>query len=479
MKKLIILALFASNIFAGTSFWALFSPHQGEEAFNQIYQAIENSKSKVWLTVYSWSDSTVAKNLEVACLSGVDVKVVLHPALRRKSRVIDYATAIEDAGCGVKVSVKNMHEKFSIVDDVWAFNSSANLSGGAKSRYSENFIFNNDTSPEGRLVIKTLNREFKFLWNSSKDLYTNKDAKEDNQPALDLVDLTNNPDAQENPSFVSSSMNFKYSEYSKTTKSYKSGRYYRVSSRKVNKKRTWFVRDAMLKLINEAQENILVNVNHLVIEEVSDALIEAVKRGVDVRIVADNQEYKSGTSSKEMVPNFVNDWLELEGNEGKVPPVRIKYYSHAPSPRHWALNHHKYMIFDYNEDDFSKTKLMSGSYNISETAEHSQYDNMFTYSGETFSNLFEDFKGEFDNLWGLNRDENDRPTKEAWDRVAKPYNGRIYLHTKMPVSLTWPEIEEVRSAVYQAAPTFFRDAYRKRDCYFFDIEKQVFSGCPR
>lgn len=479
MKKLLILALFASNIVAGTSFWALFSPHEGEEAFNQIYQAIEESKEKVWITVYSWSDSTVAQKLEVACLSGVDVKIVLHPSLGKKSRVVDYATAIEDAGCGVKVSVKNMHEKFSVVDDKWAFNSSANLSGGAKSRYSENFIFNNDTSPEGRLVIKTLNKEFKLLWNSSKDLYTSEGSKEINQPALTLEDLSNDPESSDNPSFVSSSMNFKYSKYSSSTKSYQAGRYYRVSSRKINKKRTWFVRDAMIKLIDNANENILVNVNHLVIQDVADALLRAVKRGVDVRLAVDNQEFKTSLKSKEMTPYFVHYWKQIPGNKNKVAPVRVKYYSHSPSPRHWALNHHKYMIFDYNENDFSKTKLMSGSYNISETAEHSQYDNMFTYEGEVFANLFKDFKGEFDNMWSLNRDENDKPVQEAWDRVANPYKGRIYLHTKMPVSLTWPEIEEVRGNIYKVAPKFFYEAYKKRDCYYFDISKQVFAGCPK
>ncbi len=479
MKKLLLTAFATTSILANGSFWALFSPHQGEEAFNTIYQAIENSKEKAWMTVYSWSDSTVAKNLEVACLSGVDVKVVLHPTLKNSSRVQDYAKGIEDAGCGVKVSVKNMHEKFAIFDDNFSFNSSANLSGGAKSRYSENFIFNNDTSPEGRLVIKTLNREFKFLWNSSKDMYTNEISQEANEPAIELADLTNNPDSTTNPSFASSSMNFEYSKYSPSTKAYQTGRYLRVSARKVAKEQTWFVRDAMIKLINEAQENILVNVNHLVIQEVADALLDAVKRGVDVRLAVDNQEFKTSLKSKEMTPYFVYHWEKLPENKGKVAPVRVKYYSHAPSPRHWALNHHKYMIFDYNENDFSKTKLMSGSYNISETAEHSQYDNMFTYKGEVFAQLFKDFKGEFDNLWNLNRDENDKPIQEAWDRVAKPYEGKIYLHTKMPVSLTWPEIESIRTSIYKAAPKFFRDAYRKRDCYFFDLSKQVFAGCPK
>lgn len=480
MKKLLLATLFASNLIASPSFWALFSPHQGEEAFNQIYAAIENSQQKVWITAYSWSDSTVAKNLETACLVGVDVKVVLHPNLKSNKRVKEYAKNIEDAGCGVKFAYKKMHEKFSIVDDKWSYNSSANLSGGAKSRYSENFIFNNDTSEEGKLVIKTLNREFKFLWNSGKDIYTNSDIKEENQAALALEDLNNDLDSESNPSFASSSMNFHYKPYGTTSSSYKTGRYYSMTSKvDASGEKTWLVRDALIKLINESQKNILVNINHLVIKEVADALLDAVKRGVDVQIVADNQEYKTSTRSKEMTPYFVYNWKKLPGNKGKTSPVRVKYYSHAPSPRHWALNHHKYIIFDYDENDFSNTKLMSGSYNISETAELSQFDNMFTYKGEVFANLFKDFKGEFDNLWSLNRDENDKPTQEAWERLTTPYNGNISLHTKIPVALTWNEIYTARRAVIKLAPEFFRNAYKKRDCYYYNLESKAFTGCPK
>ena len=49
-------------------------------------------------------------------------------------------------------------------------------------------------------------------------------------------------------------------------------------------------------------KNIYVNLNHFNIKDISDALIEAVKRGVDVRLAVDNQEYKSKPNGLEMTP---------------------------------------------------------------------------------------------------------------------------------------------------------------------------------
>ena len=146
---------------------------------------------------------------------------------------------------------------------------------------------------------------------------------------------------------------------------------------------------------------------------------------------------------------------------------------------HVVICINKMDLVDYNEADFSKTKLMSGSYNISKTAELTQFDNMFTYKGEVFSQLFKDFKGEFDNLWSLNRDSDDLPTADAWKRVTEPYNGKIYLHTKVPVALTWKEVAKVRRSVAKLAPAFFRNAYKKRDCIYYSLETKLFTGCPK
>ena len=74
-----------------------------------------------------------------ALKGGAQVKIVLHPPLLR--RTISKVKKLEDAGAEVKIAKYNMHEKYVIVDGKWMVNSSANMSGGAKTRYSEAFVY--------------------------------------------------------------------------------------------------------------------------------------------------------------------------------------------------------------------------------------------------------------------------------------------------------------------------------------------------
>ena len=54
----------------------------------------------------------------------------------------DVIEPLEEDCAEFKYTNKTMHEKFVIVDDEYMINSSANFSGGAITRYSENFISN-------------------------------------------------------------------------------------------------------------------------------------------------------------------------------------------------------------------------------------------------------------------------------------------------------------------------------------------------
>jgi len=476
MKRLITLLFifFSVLTFAKDSgFYALFSPHQGEQAFNEIYSKVEGAKSKVYLSVYSWSDSKVKDALIKALANDVEVKIVLHPSLAKKKRVQDYSSELEKLGADVKIAKMNMHEKFIIVDDIWLMNSSANLSGGAKSRYSENFIFHTSVSVAGKKLISEFNDEFAVLWNSSKDFYH---ANEENAEELQVIDLDNLPESG-NPTLYSSSMNFTFKDSKITSKAYKQGKYITLYKRN-GKNQTWKVTDMVIDQINKAEKNIYANLNHLNIAAVAEALAEASKRGVDVKLAVDNQEFKTSLKAKEKTPLFVSLWKKIPGNSKKEIPVRVKYYSLAPSPMHWKLNHHKYFIVDYDENDFSKTKLISGSHNISRTAEHKQFDNQVIYSGEDFKQIFKDFKGEFDLLWNLNRNGSDKPDSKIYKKITTPYKGSMYLHSREAISLTWGEVIKVRKTVYKLAPGIFKNTFKNRNCRFYVLKTQSFGGCP-
>ncbi len=477
MKSIISLILVSISFLtygAEAGFSALFSPHQGEEAFQRIYDRVGAAKSKVYATIYSWSDSKVRDAFKEALNNNSEVKIILHPSLSKKKRVIGYINELEGLGADVKIAKMNMHEKFIIVDDQWLMNSSANMSGGAKSRYSENFIFHKGDSVSMKKLVNEFNDEFAVLWNSSKDYYSNG---EENAESLVIKDNTNLPKAG-NPSLYSSSTNFTIKDYKQSSKAYISGKYIALSRRGGKKNQTWNVTQKIIDEINAAKTNIFLNLNHLNIESVARALVAASKRGIDVRMVVDNQEFKKSLKAKEKTPLFVSLWKKLPGNKSKEAPVRVKYYSLAPSPMYWKLNHHKYLLIDYNEQDLSNTVLISGSHNISRTAEHNQFDNQVIYKGNEFSQLHKAFKAEFDNLWNLNRDESDKPSKSIYRKMTTAYKGLVYLHNQKAISLTWSEVSKIRSTIFKLAPGIFKNTYKNRNCKYFILESSSFGGCP-
>ena len=86
-----IMLLLKLSVFANDSgFYALFSPVQGEQAFEKIYKMIETATEEVSLTIYSWSDKNVVDAINKALENGAQVRVVLHKPLYNKSRVKAY-----------------------------------------------------------------------------------------------------------------------------------------------------------------------------------------------------------------------------------------------------------------------------------------------------------------------------------------------------------------------------------------------------
>ncbi len=462
-----------------------FSPYQGEYAFNKIFEKIRSAKKYVHLTVYSWylRDHSLENALVDALAKNVKVRIVLHPPLIKKSSVQKKIEKLEGLGAELKVSVKNMHEKFVIIDDEFLVNSSANMSEGARSSYSEAFVFFERTR-EGDTIdylIRDFRNEFTVLWNSSKDLQTHgeplAEALGDYTKIIDGI-FINLPAQDGSMILYSSSMNWNLKENRPSTQAYKLGRYLALKKRMNGPYRTWLVADSIIEAINNAQYSIVCGFNHFNIRAISDALIAAVKRGVDVKLVVDNQEFKTKPNNKEMTPQFVKDWLALQGNNGKVPPVRVKFYSHAPSPKYWFLNHHKFLLVDYVEGA-ENPLLITGSYNLSKTAEHNQFDNMVFYSGSDYEHVYREFYDEYVRLWFLNRDKKDRPSQKILKLFTTPLNNGSYpIHSlKQSVSLSWNEIMNLRRKVAKKAKGIFKGLnYKKRNCMFYSPKSMKYWG---
>lgn len=484
--KIALLALLPATLLAAPPY-ALFSPHQGDEAFEKMYDYVKGAKKTAHVTIYSWSDGGITDAMDDLLTNnpGVKLRVVLHRPLGGKSSILSKVAKLEAKGAMFKRAKQNMHEKFVLVDSKNLSNSSANMSGGAKNRYSEDFTFiEEEGEAENKAIIKQFEKEFAVMWNSSDDIVTKDETQKADVLPLDIVSA-NLPVNSTAMTLISSSMNSTISENSVNSADYKKGRIIDLNDRYLdNGEQPYIVSTQLINAIDNAEKSVWLALNHFNLYSVSEALIRAVKRGVEVRLSVDNQEFKTNIRdtatrpSIEMTPRFVRDFKKIAGNDKKEAPVRVHFYSHAPHFSSWILNHHKFAIID--SEDPTKTVLLAGSFNLSANAEFNQFDNLVEYKGAQFAGLYNDYAKQHENLWTLNRDSDDKPKKAAIDYFKTKYDDSyIRLHAATPedaVALTWSEAIKLKKDMNSVAPGMFRQLYSKKGCMFFNFVKQTYFG---
>ena len=74
--------------------------------------------------------------------------------------------------------------------------------------------------------------------------------------------------------------------------------------------------------------------------------------------------------------------------------------------------HHKYMVVD-------GTTLFSGSYNLSDNAEHDTFENMMVLKGAEHATLIAAFEANFESIWKTGRDEDKLAALERADRPGR------------------------------------------------------------
>jgi phosphatidylserine/phosphatidylglycerophosphate/cardiolipin synthase-like enzyme len=462
----------ASN-FGSNNVEAYMSPGQGKEAFSKMYNLISDAKEEVNITVYSWSDSGFSKALHAALdkRNPPKVRVVMRKSVFAK-HLKDIAE-LEAKGAMFKKAKIELHEKFILADSTYLVNSSANMSGGAKNRYSENFVFFNAEEAERNSdlysIIRDFKQEFAIIWNSAHDHITEKE-----KFVADVLNhkekKANKMTALKNLSLISSSMNYKVTAPSK--RDFNKGSIIGLKRIPNKSNQIWMVKDSIIKAIGMAKHSIHLNINHFNLIEISDALIAATKRGVDVKLAVDSQEYKSRLNGKEMTPQFVQDWYKEYGTKNEAP-VRIKFYSFVPHFSSWSLNHHKYIMIDYNPKPGNGTFLLTGSYNYSKTAEHSKFDNQVLFRSSEYQNIYDAFYEEFDYLWRQGRDEKDKPKASLINYFKTAKKDLLPLHSSRPVALTWKEAGKLKEEIEKLYPES-RTFYKYKHCQFYNVKKDVY-----
>jgi phosphatidylserine/phosphatidylglycerophosphate/cardiolipin synthase-like enzyme len=460
---------------------AYFMPEQGEAGFSAMYQAISEARSEVLITVYSWSDKDLDRAIVSARANGATVRLVLHPELTDKKPLMDRCGELEKQGAEFKIAPRNMHEKFVLIDGRTLINSSANFSIGARTKYSENIVLIREAPVK---LARTLHDEFALLWDASRDLITQGEGLAPWMGARSQLPLGESGDAIR---FYSSSFNLQASPTGEATASRLSGKAVSLKLKKSLKPEDqggapWAIRDLIIQSIDAAQVSIDCALNHFNIRDIADALLRADARGVKVRLNVDQQEYQEHfrADSIEMTPYFVAEWKKRH-SEGP-PPVRVKTYSLEPTPAYWLLNHHKVLLMDYRPgaELLPSTRLLTGSYNLSETAEHNQFDNMLVFQGAENAGILAAFHQEIEHLWHWGRTSTDQVDSSWLSRWTTPSNdGTLGLHFSEAQALTWPEMETLRTQVRRVAPGLLEKLNRtSAACSRYIISKKQLVGCP-
>ncbi len=439
----------------------IFSPQPyAESHLARAETLIDGAEHSIDIAMYSFRDYKILDALQRAVDRGVTVRFIFESANEdRKDPGGTFSAKLEDRGIDVRYINKIMHHKFAIIDGPTEsldeaytgilITGSGNWSNSAATRYDENTVV---IRGDGELLLR-FQKEFNHVWENSRDFVWNTSLQQSfSKPIFDryVVD-----DPWVDAAFTSA--NFR---------TYDSARYGPIFSviRGSNE-----VADKIVQLINEAQQSIHIASGHLRSRPVAEALLakRESRPDMDIRVYLDNQEYISEWSNTKQEMELA-DCLEKAGDsESKVMdcydngfyfsypifeagiPIKFKTYCYRWYYSYAAQMHHKYLIFD------GKT-LASGSYNLSDNAEHNTIENMVIYQADRFPELLSAYEQNFENIWVTG--EEDGLYETLMDEIQNG-SGPIPIVFD-PMALTWPQVTELKQAIRDACPQINSDDYR-------------------
>lgn len=142
-------------------------------------------------------------------------------------------------------------------------------------------------------------------------------------------------------------------------------------------------RERILRSINGAVESIYVAIYTFTSREIAEALVEAARRGVDVKVIMDPSQAEEKFSKY----NFLRkNGIRVVTPVYDVPQGRGRFFR--------PKMHHKFIVFD-------KKYVLTGSYNLTASAEELNDENcVFIYEDKRIVQRFID---EFNRLWRISR----------------------------------------------------------------------------
>lgn len=434
----------------------IFSPHPAAESHNaEVARVIGTAKRSLDIAMYSYSDAGIGAALADAVKRGVKVRFIFETASEDRKAATSAALAatksgkLEAAGVDVRWVNKIMHHKMMIVDGprddaataatATLVTGSGNWSNGAATVYDENTLFMTGY-PELTLRMQ---REFNLLWDHSTDLVSN--AALVSEPSTLAISEESLPLAPGMHVFFTSD-NFTVE-----------GTTFKVTTKNT-------VSDELVRAIDAAEERIHIASGHLRSRPVAQALMRkaAEDPDVEIKIYLDGQEYISDSSNASQIADqqacltaattdakrrACEDKSFLYGREVQKAgaDVRYKYYAYRWDAGYAAQMHNKFLIID--------DSLFSGSYNLSDNAEHNTFENMFMFTGPEFADLVETYEQKFQDLWvqgdGLLEGLQKTIDEEATIPIVFP-----------AMSLSWEQVRDLKSLIAAECPLVNSSEFR-------------------
>jgi phosphatidylserine/phosphatidylglycerophosphate/cardiolipin synthase-like enzyme len=424
-----------------------------------IADAIDGAERSVDVLMYSFSDAGVLAALDRAKDRGVDVRFLFDPASKDKSKTGSALAAtmsakIEQLGIDVRYVNKILHHKMAIIDgprddldsaaDATVITGSGNWSNGAATKYDENTLFMT-AYPELTLRMQA---EFNLLWGASRD-FVYDPALAFDASTLSITEET----IPEGPALHAFYTSTNFSLSNATT----------FSSTGANT-----VADELVRAIQGAQTSIHVASGHLRSRPLAEALMAKIAESpdLDVRVLLDGQEWISqsyDTSQKKALQNC----LAAAGTDAKKQracvdkgyyfgyqvgaagiDVRYKLYAYRWDVSYALQMHHKYMVVDGEA-------LYTGSYNLSDNAEHETFENMLLFRGPEFAGLVAEYEQNFATLWELGRAED--LLGELRDQIESATEVPL---TFAPMALEWQEVADLKTLIRAECPLADSEEYR-------------------
>lgn len=427
----------------------VFSPQVFANSHNaRIAQLIGTAQHTIDIAMYSFSDAGIRAALDAAVDRGVHVRFIFDTAsedrkLAGSALQSSKSGQLENIGVDVRWVNKIMHHKFMLIDGArdeasnaetaTLVTGSGNWSGGAATVYDENTLFLGGH----RELNLQFQREFDLLWEHSRELAANP-ALVTEHATLAITDDIVGDDAGEEVFYTSANFKIQGNDTFVTE-----GR---------NE-----IADQLVAAIEGATESIHIASGHLRSRPVAEALMAKAASApeVDIRVYLDGQEFISQSTHDAQVDDLAECLDNAGTSASKIRDcndsgflfglivgqsgidVRYKYYSYRWDASYAVQMHHKYMIVDGDE-------LWTGSYNLSDNAEHATFENMLHFSGSEFADLVASYESNFESMWETGRAED--LLGDLREQISTLPTASIPL-LFAPMALTWDEVTALKSLI--------------------------------